>query len=139
VPRVRTAIAIALLAVLTTTPLSIGLSAFDLPQHRALTEEVLAAIRVTIQGRARGFSDYAIKQIRQSNDATDALSTAALFDPEKHFTNEAFSASSEHLLRLERNILDQVRLPSPQPLVARFMLGQALHGVQDFYAHSNWV
>src|SRR5262245_56432505 len=121
------------------TPLSLGVSAFDLPQHRALTEEVLAAVRVTIQGRARGFSDYAIKQIRQFNDATDALSTAALFDPEKHFTNEAFTASTEHLLRLKQQVLENVRLPRPQPLEARAMLGQALHVVQDFYAHSNWV
>src|SRR6185369_10771672 len=95
VPSVRTAIAVATLAVFTMTPLTLGVSAFDLPQHRALTEEVLSAVRVTIQGRARGFSDYAIKQIRQFNDDTDALSTAALFDPEKHFTNEAFTASTE--------------------------------------------
>src|SRR5262245_42396033 len=121
------------------TPLTLGVSAFDLPQHRALTEEVLSAVRVTIQGRARGFSDYAIKQVRQFNDDTDALSTAALFDPERHFTNEAFTASTEHLLRLKQQILESVRLPRPQPLQARAMLGQALHGVQACYARSNWV
>ena len=109
-PSVRTAIAVATLAIFTVTPLSLGVSAFDLPQHRALTEEVLAAVRVTIQGRVRGFSDLAIKQIRQSNEGTDALSTAAYFDPERHFTNEAFSAGTEHLLRLKRSVLENVRL-----------------------------
>lgn len=59
--------------------------------------------------------------------------------PPSHFDNEAFTEGS----RLIANLLDDARtkLMSDSLSVtdARLSFGQAMHTLQDFYAHSNWV
>lgn len=69
----------------------------------------------------------------------------------KHFSNEQFSAGSVWLISLKEQILDSLKVVTKKEknegtearygagLKARQLLGQALHTVQDFYAHSNWI
>jgi hypothetical protein len=59
------------------------------------------------------------------------------FVPTCHFDSEQFQGSSQNLLDLQNlAVKDAGRLNGS---LARVWLGQALHTLQDFYAHSNWV
>src|SRR5262249_33227654 len=55
----------------------------------------------------------------------------------KHFDGESFPEGQARLLGLLQDI--QNALGSDNALGARDALGQALHTIQDFYSHSNWV
>ena len=69
--------------------------------------------------------------------------------PYKHFSDEQFKEGSDWLITLKNQILDQLKLVTQENeadqsingagLKARQFLGQALHAIQDFYAHSNWI
>jgi von Willebrand factor A domain-containing protein 7 len=115
--------------------------AFSLRNHRQLTHEVLSSILHTVNGRQFGFSPRAMSDIIDENDATDNLTPALLF-PHYHFMNETFYASSQRLIDLKRRTVgwvssQTVLLHSPRS--ARLALGQALHLIQDFYAHGTYV
>jgi hypothetical protein len=117
-----------------------AVSAFDVPTHRAITQERLRPIRATLSnGSSVGFSQRALEEVAQANEDTDDLSSAALFHPERHFTNERFAASLAELATNRTNILNSVRNEPRNGNAARRALGRALHGIQDFYSHSNWV
>ena len=58
-------------------------------------------------------------------------------DPKAHFDNEQFAAGSARLNAKLSAALDA--LDDCDPGLAREQLGRALHAVQDFFAHSNWV
>ena len=117
----------------------IAMSAFDVPTHRAVTLAQLATITATVSGQTVRFSQRALQQVADANEATDNTASAALFHPERHFTNEAFAATSAALVDLRTRILAAVRANPRDGTTARQHLGRALHGIQDFYAHSNWV
>ncbi len=69
--------------------------------------------------------------------------------PYKHFSDEQIKEGSDWLITLKNQILDQLKLVTQKNeadqsingagLKARQYLGQALHAIQDFYAHSNWI
>jgi von Willebrand factor A domain-containing protein 7 len=54
-----------------------------------------------------------------------------------HFDGEAFP-ESQHRLTLYREVVENL-LRDNNPQRARWYLGQALHTLQDFYSHSNWI
>ncbi len=58
--------------------------------------------------------------------------TAAL-----HCDGESFDAAQSRLQTLQQEVIDYLNDDNAQS--ARQSLGSALHTVQDFYAHSNWV
>jgi len=125
---------------------ALSLDAFELVPHEEITRAVLSAIQVPIQGRPRRFTEAAIREVVDSNKNTDnILSSAAYWHKERHFTNEAFNASTQNLLTLKDEILKAARMTGTVGrgmsggTLARRHLGMALHGVQDFYSHSNWV
>jgi von Willebrand factor A domain-containing protein 7 len=55
----------------------------------------------------------------------------------KHFDGESFLEGQARVLSLLQDI--QNALNADNALGARTALGQALHTIQDFYSHSNWV
>lgn len=68
--------------------------------------------------------------------------TAAIHQPHLHFTNEEYARASSHILTLRQSIIDTLRggeTGSRNGQAARARLGHALHTIQDFYSHSNWV
>ncbi|MBX3381552.1 MAG: hypothetical protein KF805_15760 [Phycisphaeraceae bacterium] len=116
--------------------------AFEVKYHESITKEALRGIRVTISGHEYGFSEKALLEICEHNIATDDRfpPRAALFHPEWHFTNEQFEASSLWLIQAKNSALADLRgYPAPMASQARQRIGRALHTVQDFYSHSNWV
>src|SRR6266478_5751514 len=73
-------------------------SAFTVSIHRIITTNSLKTITVVLGGELRTFSDQALNEVANANAAVDALLSAALLHPERHFTNERFSESSTRLV-----------------------------------------
>jgi hypothetical protein len=129
-----------LLALALATAGAAAVSAFDVPTHRAITQQRLRPLRATLSnGSSVGFSQRALEEVAQANEDTDDLSSAALFHPERHFTNERFAASLAELNTNRTNVINSVKTEPRNGNAARRSLGRALHGIQDFYSHSNWV
>ncbi len=79
-------------------------------------------------------SEAAIQDIVHANGFTDLWD---LLSSSAHFDCEDFSGGQE---RLRQQIVAIIaRLNDGKISKAREALGQALHTVQDFYSHSNWV
>jgi hypothetical protein len=87
---------------------------------------------------------YACNQLRICDLFSDQFKR-----PEKHFSDEKIKEGSDWLITLYHQILDQLTLVTQENeadqsingagLKARQSLGQALHAIQDFYAHTNWI
>jgi hypothetical protein len=56
-----------------------------------------------------------------------------------HFDDELFSTGQQHLMNLREEMIGFLQQENPDADPARKDLGRQLHGLQDFYAHSNWV
>lgn len=54
-----------------------------------------------------------------------------------HFDGESFESGQIRILGLRQSILDALKKNEGE--VARTKLGAALHTIQDFYSHSNWI
>lgn len=128
-----------LLTVVLASSLAANVRAFEIPFHMNITNTAMDGVSETIGDRELRFSDRAKQQIREANSATDNTSSAAAFFPERHFTSETFAASSQRLITLREQIVALVTQDRPDGRQARRLLGGALHTLQDFYAHSNWV
>nr|ARD09205.1 DivY [Prochloron didemni] len=112
--------------------------AFKVPIHEEITREVFEDFQVVVEGETFKFTDYAIDQIVKANKDTDDLPNQ--FNTEMHFDGEDFSGGSNRVMFLKERTITKVTDPQdPQGTSARNDLGTALHTVQDFYAHSNWV
>lgn len=134
--RTRCAMAVGITALV----LSEVVLAFTVPIHGSISRRALGAISVTLSsGQVVGFSQRAITEIVDANGAVDDGLSQALFRPSRHFTNEDFSGASQRLVTLRGQINTALTANPPKGAQARVLLGQALHTVQDFYAHSNWV
>src|SRR5687768_10552457 len=83
-----------------------------------------------------GFSESAIFEIRDSNREVDIFEFHV---EEAHFDNESLDAGSSRLIDLKEEIIQLLLQSPPDGEEAQETLGRALHAVQDFYAHSNWV
>ncbi len=112
--------------------------AFMVPVHREITTEVLTNFLVVASGETLKFTDEAINLIVKANQHTDDIINQ--FNTENHFDAEDFPGGSERVMLLKERIISKVTKANlPLPTLARNDLGTALHTVQDFYAHSNWV
>jgi len=72
-------------------------------------------------------------QVAAANAAVDENQ----FNSEYHCDGESFPEVQDRLSTLRNSILSS--LTSNDAASARSSLGQALHTIQDFYSHSNWV
>lgn len=115
--------------------------AFSIPVHLRITNQELEPLRADVSGRSVGFSERALQQIDDANEGVDSIITlsAALFKPERHFTNEQYHDATQRLIDLRKEVIKLVTRQRRDGNTARERLGQALHTIQDFYSHSNWV
>ena len=111
--------------------------AFKVNIHEAITKEALAAVHPIVGSEKLQFSEAAIRQIVFANKDTDQLVNQ--FNSEKHFDGEDFSGGSQRLIQLKEQTIAKVTKEEPSAFSPQTDLGGALHTVQDFYAHSNWV
>lgn len=120
-----------------TALMSASNSAFMPAIHEDISAEALRATSRTVDGEDLRFTDRAILEIRRANRQTDLSSD--FFRSYKHFDSETFAQASGHLTQLREQIIAAVTASSPDGERGRALLGTALHTVQDFYAHSNWI
>jgi hypothetical protein len=103
--------------------------------HKEISEDGIQLIYADL-----GLSDItkSMKEARkQIADANAQVDVDDEHNAPSHFDGESFS---EGQLRL-KTLVDEVvtKLNADDALGARLSVGRALHTVQDFYAHSNWV
>jgi len=119
--------------------------AFKAPFHADINKASLATISRTVEGKTLKFTPKAINEVAQANVDVDCGGTANCLcvqcqaDPGRHFDNESFTLSSFRIRRLKEAIIANITSASPAGFAARRDLGQALHTLEDFYAHSTWV
>lgn len=77
----------------------------------------------------------ALDQIIEANAAVDEDQTTSA----KHFDGENAVGAQSRLITLRQNILDALNSDPINATGARKNLGSALHTIQDFYSHSNWI
>lgn len=126
-------------AVVLATVCVAAVAAFDVPTHRAITLDKLKDLTATVAGKTVKFSQRALEEIAQANEDTDDLSSAALFHPERHFTNENFLQGTTELMTQRQRVISSVTGSPADGSTGRKALGRALHSIQDFYSHSNWI
>ncbi|XP_063523028.1 von Willebrand factor A domain-containing protein 7 isoform X2 [Pongo pygmaeus] len=86
-------------------------------------------------GSSRRFR-AALGEVSRANAAQDFLPTSRN-DPDLHFDAERLSQGRTHLVGALRETVVAAR--ALDHTLARQRLGAALHALQDFYSHSNWV
>ncbi len=110
--------------------------------HVAITNSAIASFDGTFFGLPNDSSGDPIltSTMKQARDAI-ADADAAVDDDQhtanKHFDGESFAAGQGRLITLRQNVV--ASLNNNDANGARQSLGQALHTLQDFYSHSNWV
>ena len=91
----------------------------------------------TVDGENLKFKPKAIERISDANIGRD--SGRSFFDPVAHFDDEKLRDGSNRLIQSKNDIISKITASSPEGAEAREKLGEALHAIQDFYAHSNHV
>lgn len=126
------------------------------PNHQQVTLEALGncCFEYTLPNGAKvTLSTKAVISVMAGNFNIDILSlTDEKFAEDYHFDDERFSLGQYLLLNTRDLIITQMRdeafgKSDPTSLLrqqmltktSREMLGNALHTLQDYYAHSNWV
>ncbi|MBM7118853.1 hypothetical protein [Archangium primigenium] len=102
--------------------------------HQDMTEEALEELGQEFFGLAPtpGMKGAA-EQVWKANAEVDADQVNGFL----HFDGESFVAGKQRLVALFDGIPRSLRAGDAEG--GRRQLGQALHSVQDFYAHSNWI
>lgn len=104
--------------------------------HGEITVEAINSTQPIVDGQKLQFSQEAIQQIVNQNLETDHPRNLA--QSVLHFDNEEFKLSSQRLITKRNEVITKITTTSFGPS-AQANLGEALHTLQDFYAHSNWV
>jgi hypothetical protein len=101
--------------------------------HGGITRDALDEISVTINGETVKFTDAAKEEIKAANNGTDL--SFDFFTPRAHFDDENLEESSRRIIALKVLVIAQATFGDGKE--ARKYLGEALHTIQDFFAHSN--
>ncbi len=109
--------------------------AFGSTSHSKMTEQAITEIDEELFGITRLTKSMkkAIEQIAEANAAVDEDQ----FSSRKHFDGENFAGGQSFILINRRLLVSTIKNDSASD--ARYYLGQALHSIQDFYSHSNWI
>src|SRR6266850_567969 len=109
-------------------------SPFD-QTHQSITEDAIKEIDQEFFSVTKLTKSMkkAIETIADANADVDGDQTTAA----KHFDGESFPEGQVRLTGLFNDITSSLSSSNAQG--ARKALGQALHTIQDFYSHSNWV
>ena len=101
--------------------------------HQGMTGEAITELELEFFGQQTGSMRDAIKEIGRANsDVDDDQKTAA-----KHFDGESLPEGQQRIINLRNGII--TALQNNDANGARTALGSALHTIQDFYSHTNWV
>jgi hypothetical protein len=109
--------------------------------HRALepnyNHNTSGFFEILSSGQVVFFSENALKEIVKANRASDSFFKPS--NPIRHFDDEKLIPASRFLMRRKQFIIGFLTRTIPNGRLARKYLGQALHALQDYYSHTNWV
>lgn len=106
-----------------------------IPVHEDITEEGLEKIKTEINGEKVRFTSDAIDEVEEATSTTDRIQSKAYY----HVDNEKIGKASRRLVRIRKNIVRDLNKDNPDGFSAREKLGIALHTLQDFYSHTDWI
>ena len=135
---------ISLFLILTMTFLSQNSFAFK-PKaefgHVGIVKDALRKItRTSSKGATLMFSERAIKEMRDSTASVDDISAELLTNPAAHCDDELLHDCTFRINSIKKAIIDNLKNDSTRNGAgARKEIGRALHTLQDFYSHSNWI
>lgn len=114
--------------------------AFQPGIHSEITETALKQITVPLATNT-SFSQSAITEIVKGNvDVDDPCGFGGEFClSAAHCDDESIPACAKRIYEKRDRVLLLLQIPKRDAKEARKVLGQALHTIQDFYSHSNWV
>lgn len=108
-----------------------------MPVHEEITRTALKYMKVPrSSGGDIAFEPEALTEIANANWHADSKYMA---EPHRHFDAELFDPAQKFLVDARKAIVTSLRDPRKSGYDARVLLGEALHTVQDFYAHSTWI
>ncbi len=104
-----------------------------------VTDAVTPITRTASTGETLRFSARAISQIRDATAGVDELfsSRGEFSVPQAHCDDELLPECTQRLIAIKMTVISLAQARQGQE--ARAQLGRALHTLQDFYSHSNWV
>jgi hypothetical protein len=111
--------------------------------HVGIVRDALPRISVPNPGGGAPyrFSERAILEIRDSTAGVDEIvsSRGELSVPMAHCDDELLPECSRRIIDIKNTVIGLLAAPSPDGEAARRQVGRALHTLQDFFAHSNWI
>lgn len=128
---------LALVVILSTNPAFGFLN--DKHGHPSITHDALSSLTINLSGKKLGFSPNALQEIKSSVVGVDSPIWGEFSDSKAHCDDETLEECFQRVANLKLQILNLLKGTRPAGERARTILGQALHTIQDFYAHSNWV
>ena len=109
--------------------------------HVGIVREAIAPItRNTTMGVPLKFSERAILQIRDATAGVDEVVSARgeFTTPNAHCDDELLPACSQRIVDIKAAVIAAL-VNNRNGDLARAQLGRALHTLEDFYSHTNWV
>lgn len=105
--------------------------------HQDITQRGIEALDKTYFGvpKITKSMQKALDEIIEANALVDKDQKSSA----KHFDGENAAGSQLLIATLKQNVIDALNATPMKTAGARQNLGSALHTIQDFYSHSNWV
>jgi von Willebrand factor A domain-containing protein 7 len=111
--------------------------------HVGIVRDALARISVPppAGGTPYRFSERAILEVRDSTAGVDEIvsSRGELSVPTAHCDDELLPECSQRIIDIKAAVVALLATSSPDGEGARREVGRALHTLQDFFSHSNWI
>lgn len=104
--------------------------------HTSMTDTAVEALDQEYFGVAE-LTETMKKARNEIHDANAEMDETANQQPKNHFDSEALLAANQRLIDESKAV--KTALDAKDATTARKHLGGALHTLQDFYAHTNWI
>lgn len=87
------------------------------------------------------FSERAILQVRDATAGVDEIVSDRweLSVPAAHCDDELLPECTQRIIDIKNTVINVLRASPPDGSEARRQIGRALHTLQDFFSHSNWI
>lgn len=111
--------------------------------HVGIVRDALARISVPSSDALSTyrFSERAILQVRDATAGVDEIVSdrGELSVPTAHCDDELLPECTQRIIDIKNAVINLLKASPPDGGEARRQVGRALHTLQDFFAHSNWI
>lgn len=143
-PRIRAlALLLAAAAALATVPQAGAFKPTAEFGHVGIVRDALRRISVASSDglSTYRFSERAILEVRDATAGVDEIvsSRGELSVPTAHCDDELLPECTQRIIDIKNAVIGHLRASPPDGGEARRQVGRALHTLQDFFSHSNWI